>query len=265
MANIVITGSSRGIGYALADAFLDQGCTVTISGSNNTSTETALAKLLDKYGDRKVHGHPCDVTEQAQVQALWDSAVERFGRVDIWVNNAGIAHDQMMLWEIPSREISNMISTNLLGTAHGVKVAVKGMLEQEGGKIFNLEGYGSDGKRVMPGMNFYGTTKAAITFFSKSLALELKDTSIIAGTLRPGMVVTDMILDQYEDRPEDFEKFKRVLNLIADLPENVGPVLARRMLACEKNGEMIKYLSTGKMMLRFLTAPFSKRDLFGEN
>ena len=169
---------------------------------------------------------------------------------------------QILKVDLSSKEISKILNTNILGTAHGVKVAVKGMLEGDGGKIFNLEGYGSDSKRVMPGMNFYGTTKAAITFYSKSLALELKDTPIIAGTLRPGMVLTDMILSQYEDRREEFEKFKRILNLIADLPENVAPVLARRMLSCEKNGEIINYLSRGRMMFRFMTAPFSKRDLF---
>ena len=263
MKIIVITGSTRGIGLAMADAFLAQGCAVVISGRTQGSVDAALERLSPRYDQERLLGVSCQVTVLEQVEALWVAAVEHFGRVDIWINNAGAAHAQHNLWELPPDMMETVVETNILGVLYGVRVAMQGMIAQGSGKIFNLEGYGSS-KRIMAGLNVYGTTKAGITFLTKALALEAKDMPIIIGTLQPGMVITDLILDQYKDQSEALEKVKPIFNIIADRPENVGPYLVKKMLIANRSGVSIHYLSSWKMAWRFLTARFNKRDLFTE-
>ena len=86
MKTIVITGSTRGIGYGLADSLLDLGCAVTVSGRTLAAVQQAIAKLASKHGPERAFGHPCDVTHLDQVQALWDAAQARFGKIDIWIS-----------------------------------------------------------------------------------------------------------------------------------------------------------------------------------
>jgi NAD(P)-dependent dehydrogenase (short-subunit alcohol dehydrogenase family) len=86
---IVITGSTRGIGYGLAEAFLSLGCSVTVSGRGEEAVEKAAAGLKSSFEAERVFGTACDVTDPSQLQALWDKSIEIFRKVDIWVNNAG--------------------------------------------------------------------------------------------------------------------------------------------------------------------------------
>jgi NAD(P)-dependent dehydrogenase (short-subunit alcohol dehydrogenase family) len=259
--HIVITGSTRGIGYGLADAFLAQGCSVTISGRSPQSTASAVDKLSQKHEPRKTFGLACDVTIPLQVQALWDESLARIGHVDIWVNNAGHSGNMGMVWERPAEELESVISTNLIGLTYGSQVAVRGMLAQGHGAIYNMEGMGSDGRKHA-GLTMYGTSKYAVHYFTQSLALELKDTPIIVGALRPGMVITDMILNRYRDRPQDLERVRRIFNIIADRVENVTPWLVERILNNHKNGATIAYSSTPKLLWRFISSPFTKRNVF---
>jgi len=258
---VVITGSTRGIGYATADAFLGLGCAVTISGRSREAVEQALAGLAEVHGGERINGCPCDVTKLDQVQALWDSAVARFKTVDIWINNAGIGNQTQPLWEISTDTFREILDTNVIGSLHGVKVAIKGMLEQGQGQIYNFEGYGST-DRIQFGINAYGTSNAARTFFAKALAFETKDLPIQVGTVSPGMVMTDLILNNLDRDPEELKRLKPIFNIVGDLPENVGPFIARKILDNKKSGARINYLTAPKMMWRFLTAPLNKRDIF---
>ena len=88
---IVITGSTRGIGFGVASSFLNLGCAVMVSGRTQPAVDEAVKKLAESHGADHVHGISCDVSDVAQLQALWDAAVAEFGHVDIWINNAGIA------------------------------------------------------------------------------------------------------------------------------------------------------------------------------
>jgi NAD(P)-dependent dehydrogenase (short-subunit alcohol dehydrogenase family) len=259
--NIVITGSTRGIGFATADAFLDLGCSVTISGRSIDAVKEAVEKLSLKYDPKMVIGIACDVTQLEQVQALWDSAIKKFNKVDIWINNAGIGNATMPLWEIPTDRFRAILDTNVIGSLHGVKVALKGMVDQGYGQLYNFEGYGSM-KRVQFGLNGYGTSNAARTFFAKALALETKDLPIQVGTVLPGMVMTDLVLDNLSKDPEELKRIRPIFNIIADLPENVGPFIAEKILSNKNTGIRISYLTTSRMLWRFLTAPFNKRDVF---
>lgn len=261
---IVITGSTRGIGYGLADSFLSLGCSAAISGRSQASVEQAVAKLSSKHQAGRIFGHPCDVTQFEQVQALWDAAKAHFGQVDIWINNAGIAHPQLDFWEYSPEQIKAVVETNVVGAMNGAKVALQGMLEQGYGGLYNIEGLGSDGRRVT-GLTLYGSTKYSLRYLTDALVEETRGTPVLVGALRPGMVVTDLLTEQYKERPEDWERAKRIFNILADRVETVTPWLAQKVLANNKTGVRITWLTRPKIIGRFLTARFRRRDLFGED
>ena len=261
MKNVVVTGSTRGIGFGLAESFLELGCTVVVSGRSEAAVQEAVDKLGSRYQPERILGVSCDVQDSFQVQSLWDQAREHFDHVDIWINNAGISGSLVMAWELSAEEAKAIVETNLLGTIHGVRVAVNGMMVQGSGAIYNLEGLGSSGP-VVPGTAVYATTKAGITQFTKVLAVELKETPLVVGSLRPGMVITDLVMQQFDDKPEDQERVRRVFNIFADRLENVTPWMAGRILGNRKSGAVISYASAWSYLGRLLSYPFTKRDVF---
>ena len=261
MKSIVITGSTRGIGRGLAEAFLELGCAVSVSGRSPEASSAAAEQLVAKYSPERVFGLACDVTDPGQLSVLWDHAVAHFGRVDIWINNAGSAGEMARVWERPSMEVKSIIDTNLVGTILGSQLAMRGMLTQGSGAIYNMEGMGSDGRK-RAGLTLYGTTKYAVHYFTGSLAMEAKDSGVIVGALRPGMVATDLIRDRYRDRPEDWQRAKRIFNIIAEPVERVAPWLARRILENRKNGAILSYSSSLKIFSKFLRSPFVKEEVF---
>ena len=261
MKSIVITGSTSGIGYGLADSFLSLGCSVVISSRSEKNVETTINKLANKYDVSQIFGFPCDVTDYDQVQGLWDAAKAHFGRVDIWINNAGMAHPETELWNYSPGKVKEVIDTNIIGAIYGSRVAIKGMLAQGFGALYNMEGLGSDG-RIIKGMTLYGTTKSALSYLTKATAKETQGTSILVGGIRPGMVATKLITEQYEGHPEEWERVKGIFNILSDRVETVTPWLAKKILANKKNGVTIAWLTRGKLIKRFLTAPFHNRNVF---
>jgi NAD(P)-dependent dehydrogenase (short-subunit alcohol dehydrogenase family) len=258
---VVITGSTRGIGYALAGALLTRGCRVVVCGRQEASVRDAVQSLSRRFGASRVHGLACDVRDEKSLQALWDQAIERFERVDIWVNNAGVSNHPQKVWKIAADEIEAVVDTNMLGSILGTKVAVRGMLEQGRGAIYLMEGMGSDG-RTHDGLTLYGMTKYALDYFFKALAEELKDTAIIAAAIRPGMVVTDLITEPYRGKPDEWKRVKSIFNIIADPVDVVSEWMADAILNNRQSGKVLSRVSSIEMTLRFLKAPFSKRDLF---
>jgi len=257
--NIVITGSSRGIGLGLAREFLQTGHRVVISSRTPDTLQKAL-ESFHEYGD-KVSAFACDVTDENQVQDLWFHAAETMGSVDIWISNAGIAHAQKNLWDIGMDEAKRIIDTNVNGTLNNIRVVISAMLAQGRGQFYVLEGYGSSG-RVQKGLGVYGATKASVAFLNKTLAAELENTPVKIASVQPGMVITDMILDQFTDDPEGLEKAKPIFNIVASSLDEVCPVLADKMLRDNKNGAHIAFMNRFDYFLRFLTAPIKKRNLF---
>ena len=138
------------------------------------------------------------------------------------------------------------------------------MLAQGSGAIYNMEGMGSDG-RMHNGLSSYGTSKYAINYFTRALARELGDDAILIGSLRPGMVVTELLTDHYRERPDEFKRAKRIFNIIADRIEVVAPWLVERMLTNNKSGVVFSFSNRWKIMWRFITDPFIKRDLFNND
>jgi NAD(P)-dependent dehydrogenase (short-subunit alcohol dehydrogenase family) len=254
----VVTGSTRGIGLGLARELRKRGCQVVITGRNGA------AEVGAELGD-DVLAVTCDVTDPASVQAVWDAAVERFGRVDIWINNAGTTTIPVPLWEAPLGEIKATLDTNILGTINGCRVAIAGMRAQAGGgRVYNVEGMGSKGE-VQAGMLPYATTKAAVGYLDKALQKELKGSNVALISIRPGINVTSHLLHGSEHlTPERWEKTKKIFNILGDKPETTTPWLAEKILSTTKSGSQIAWLTPMKATGRFMTAGFRKRDLFAD-
>jgi NAD(P)-dependent dehydrogenase (short-subunit alcohol dehydrogenase family) len=263
MKKIVITGSSRGIGFGLADAFLGLGCAVTVSGRYPHSVGEAVERLKASHSDDAIHGFPCDVSRLEQVEDLWRSATTRFGGVDIWINNAGIGHAMLPLWELPPDETAAVVAANLNGVIYGSRVAIQGMIAQGQGQLYNMLGHGSKG-RVRDGMSVYGATKAAVKNLSLAMIGETRDTPVQVGTLSPGMVTTALLMDRLDSDPQILERGRRIFNILTDHVETVCPWLAEKVLENDKSGCHIEWLTNKKITWRFLTAPFNRREIFGE-
>ena len=261
MTVVVITGSTRGIGYGLASEMLARGASVLVSGRTPEAVDSAVRVLAEEHEEERVAGVACDVTDADQVQGLWDGAVDRFGRVDVWINNAGLANRRGGLGEQEADELRAVIGTNVLGTFYGCRVAIRGMTEQGGGMLWNMEGLGSDGRKV-EGMAPYGTTKAGVRYLNDALFKEQKGSVVKVGAIRPGMVITDMLLGELERlEGEERDKLARIYDILADRLETVAPWLAEKVLADPPHGTRIAWLSGGKVMWRFVMGAFRKRGV----
>lgn len=262
MKSIVITGGTRGIGYALVAQFLSQGCVVTFCGHNSQTLETTIESLAQKYSVKSFLGCHCDVRNFSEVQALWKSATQQFKQVDIWINNAGITHPRLPVWEQTPEMLSTVVETNLTASLYGSKVAIAGMLTQGFGAVYNMEGSGSGGMKVK-NLTLYGTTKYAIRFLTESLVIETKETPILVGAISPGIVITDLLMGQYNEENNPMPmRTKRLLNVLADKAETVAPYIVEQILLNQKTGARIAWLTPSKVLRRFLFSPFNKRNLF---
>jgi len=260
---VIVTGSTKGIGKGYAKEFLNRGVNVVITGRTQASIDEGLAALADEAKDgARVIGHPCEVSDVDQVQAVWDFAKTEFGAVDIWINNAGFARSGVTLLQLTADEIDTMVRGNVIGTINGCQVAVRGMTEQGHGHIYNTYGAGADG-RVIPGMIGYGTTKSAVRYFTESLIKELKDKPVKVGMISPGMNITENMIAQMKQVPPPVRpKVMGPINLLGDYVETTTPWIVDRVLSDDSGGTHIKWLTTGKLLGRLLTAKFNKRDLF---
>jgi NAD(P)-dependent dehydrogenase (short-subunit alcohol dehydrogenase family) len=259
--NVVITGSTQGIGLGLAREFLRRGHDVVISSRRSHVVDQVVAELQAQWSNRKIVGCRCDVSEYADAQHLWDFAVSELGSVDIWVNNAGTEVGKAMLFMQEPASIAATINTNLTGLMYCNQIAIKGMYQQGGGKIFNMEGFGSNGM-VRPAVSVYGSTKRALRHFTKSMALELQGTPVKVCYLSPGIVITDLLVPPPEQRGKGWEESKKILNLLADNVETVTPFLVEGMLNVKEGGEAVRWLTPGKIMRRKFFSFFRKRDVF---
>ena len=261
MKSVVITGSTRGIGYGLAHEFLVRGCQVTVNGRSPASVNKATHSLSQTHSATHIVGQAGDVRESDTHQALWDAAVAAFGKVDIWINNAGMGHPSIMVWEIPTETVDLIIDINLKGLIFGSQVAIRQMLQQGYGHVYSMEGFGSNG-RTRPGLSLYGATKSALRFISKSLTAETADSPVKVSTLSPGIVITELITDQYKEDPEGFVGAKKIFNILGDKVETVTPWLVEQVLNNDKSGAHFDWLTPFKITKRFMLARFNKRDLF---
>ncbi len=263
MKTVVITGSTRGIGKGLADNFLALGCNVVISGRGQAAVDEQIGLLAQRYGSDRVAGIACDITQIEQLQALWDCAIRHFSRVDVWINNAGMSLPRKPLDEQSAEELAQLVNTNLTGALLASKVAISGMKKQGFGQLWEMEGFGSNGS-VQPGMAAYGASKRAVNYLCKALRKDVAGSGVHICTLSPGIVITDLLLGDYDTDSEQWKKAERIFNILGDKVETVTPWLAKNILAANKDGAKVAWLTGGKAFWRFMTAGFNKRDLFAD-
>jgi NAD(P)-dependent dehydrogenase (short-subunit alcohol dehydrogenase family) len=260
MKTVIITGGTRGIGASLVVNFLHSGWNVGFTGTSERSLENSLLPLRKPFPKDRFVALKCDVTIEEDLNNLWQSVFYTFGRVDIWVNNAGISNEQSPFYQLPPDAFMKLIDTNVKGLMLATHVAYNKMLKQGFGAIYNMEGLGSDG-RTISGLTPYGTSKRAVRYFTDAFTKEVKNGPVIVGTISPGMVLTDMTLDPLRKDPINNKQLIRIYNILANDPETVTQFLVRKMIENKINGAKISWLTPWKIMKRFLSAPFSKRDI----
>ncbi|XP_065031607.1 chlorophyll(ide) b reductase NOL, chloroplastic-like isoform X2 [Musa acuminata AAA Group] len=212
--NVLITGSTKGIGYALAREFLKA----------VERVESAIQSLRKEFGEHRVWGTACDVRVAKDVKALVAFARETIGYIDIWINNAGSnAYSFKPLAETSDEDLMEVVTTNTLGLMICCREAINMMLNQpRGGHIFNIDGAGSDG-RPTPRFAAYGATKRSVVHLTKSLQAELQMQevkNVMVHNLSPGMVTTDLLMSGATTKQAKF-----FINILAEPPDVVAAFL----------------------------------------
>ncbi|XP_048569091.1 chlorophyll(ide) b reductase NOL, chloroplastic-like isoform X3 [Triticum urartu] len=221
--NVLITGSTKGIGYALARKFLKAGDNVVICSRSAERVESVASDLKKEFGEQHVwvptaellgpyifiQGTVCDVREGKDVKALVDFARDKLEYIDIWINNAG----------------SNAYSYKpLVETSDEALIEAINMMwnQPRGGHIFNIDGAGSDG-RPTPRFAAYGATKRSVVHLTKSLQAELQMNevnNVVVHNLSPGMVTTDLLMSGATTKQAKF-----FINILAETPDVVADYL----------------------------------------
>ncbi|MAU09805.1 MAG: SDR family oxidoreductase [Anaerolineaceae bacterium] len=213
----VVTGGTRGLGLGIAETYAAAGAKVVIAGRSQSTLDRALKTLHDQGA--VAAGISCDVSDLEQVEALGRYAIESYGKIDIWVNNAGLSAPFGPTVSTPIPTFMNVINTNIIGVYYGSMVALRHMLPQGSGKLINLLGRGD--KKGVPFQNAYSASKVWVRNFTTSLAKENKDSGVDIFSFNPGLVDTDMIrqveaINGYEKRLKPLET---VIRLWANPPE----------------------------------------------
>jgi 3-oxoacyl-[acyl-carrier protein] reductase len=179
-----VTGSTRGIGLAIARAFYGAGAKVAVVGRDAERAKSVAAELGDG-----ATGVGCDVAVAEQVEAAITAAESALGPVDILVNNAGLTRDNILL-RLTDADWDAVMDANLKGAFHTTRVAIKGMMKRRSGRIINVTSVvGLSGNK---GQANYAASKAGLIGFTKSVAKEYAGRGILANCIAPGYIETDM-------------------------------------------------------------------------
>jgi len=190
----IITGASGGLGKEAALALAGVGCDVVIAARNRQALEHVAAAMQQ-------NGHEClavqtDITQAAEVQQLVDRTVERFGKIDILINNAAIAVEKLFT-DLTEAEWRRVIDTNLHGTFLCTQAAGKQMIQQSGGRIINVVSV--VGLVAVPSLGSYGVAKGGVIQYTRALAAEWARHQITVNALAPGYFVSPMNEERFAD------------------------------------------------------------------
>ncbi len=211
---VVVTGSTKGLGKALAEAFIKEGATVVVSGKD----EAEVASVATEVG---ATGILADVTNEQDINQLVSRTIEKFGRLDIWVNNAGIWIPHEPVEELDMKRVHQVMEVNVFGTMYGSRAALAQMKKQGTGIIVNI--LSTSGLAAKAQDSAYCASKYAATGFTKSLQLEIEGSSISLIGVYPARMQTDLFDEQ---KPADIGTYmtpasvagKIVGNLLLDVP-----------------------------------------------
>jgi NAD(P)-dependent dehydrogenase (short-subunit alcohol dehydrogenase family) len=181
----VVTGGSKGIGYAIAKRLAENSSRVYICARDREEVEAAVSRLSE-FGE--AYGKVCDVRDEEQVKRLLESCESRLGGIDILVNNAGVGILRKTTEEITPAEFRQTIETNLLGTYYACHYAIPMLKRRGGGYVINISSLA--GQNAHPGMAAYNASKFGLNGFTEALMQEVRQDDIKVSYICPGSVNT---------------------------------------------------------------------------
>jgi 3-oxoacyl-[acyl-carrier protein] reductase len=185
----VVTGGSRGIGRAVVLELISSGVIVGFTYQTNREAADLLCKEVHELG-AEIIGFQQDVVDFEGAKAVVAAVKDRFGRIDMLVNNAGITRDKPLAM-MNEGDWRAVIETNLYGTINFSRAAVYGFMKQRSGRIVNITSV--SGQTGLPGQTNYSASKAGIIGFTKALAKEVAKTGVMVNAVSPGFIITDML------------------------------------------------------------------------
>ena len=216
----VITGAGRGIGEGMAKVLADAGCNVVCASRSIDQISRVADAINAGNSSGRAIAHAADVTSAGDMEALAQRAVDEFGKLDIWVNNAGGSLVSAPLTELDEAEWDKTLATNLTSVFHGVRAACKHF--GEGSRIVNTSSLAAE--EPFPGSGHYSAAKAGVLMLTKTLAHELGPKTRVNAIL-PGFVPTDTVKKALSMTDEDFIGFEDTLGLPAGrlgTPTDIG-------------------------------------------
>jgi 3-oxoacyl-[acyl-carrier protein] reductase len=187
----IVTGASRGIGRAVAIALASEGAKVVVNYASSSQAADAVVAEIEGMGSEAI-AVQADVGQTDQVDALFNAVMERWGRIDVLVNNAGIARDTLLI-RMKLEDWQAVVDLNLTGVFLCTKAASKVMLKQRSGRIINVTSV--VGEMGNAGQGNYSASKAGVIGFTKSIAKEVASRGITVNAVAPGFITTDMTAD----------------------------------------------------------------------
>jgi 3-oxoacyl-[acyl-carrier protein] reductase len=181
----VVTGGSKGIGFAIAQALLKEGASVLICGRDDAALRSAVTKL-EAYGT--VEATVCDVSDEESVRSMLQTCVQRFGGIDILVNNAGIGYFGKTVEELSSEEFRRTLETNLFGVFYACHHAIPLLKKRGGGYIINISSLA--GQNPHAKMAAYNASKFGLNGFTEAMMQEVRHDGIKVSYICPGSVNT---------------------------------------------------------------------------
>jgi 3-oxoacyl-[acyl-carrier protein] reductase len=198
---VIVTGSARGIGYTIAEAFAQAGATTIISDMSEDSVNQAVENLKSK--NYSVDGFVMNVTDSAQVESVFKQVIEKYKQIDVLVNNAGITKDTLIM-RMKEAEWDAVINVNLKGTFICTQKVCKYMMNQRNGSIINISSV--IGLMGNMGQSNYAASKAGIIGLTKSTAKEFASRNIRANAIAPGFIETEMTAQLKPEVVENYAK-----------------------------------------------------------
>lgn len=192
----IVTGASSDIGSVIVKHLTKEGSTVILVGRNLTSLEKSRKKAGNENSTVSME---CDITNESQVLQVVNQVSEKYGKIDILVNGAGALNDPGHFHEMPESDISNLINANIIGVFRMTKAVLQKMYQAKSGNIINIGSISSE--RAIPKVHLavYSSTKAAISMFTKSIAVEYARRNIRCNCINPGIINSGMIKPYLED------------------------------------------------------------------
>lgn len=231
----IVTGGSRGIGFAIAKELTEIGAEVIICSRNQDQLNEAVSKLSTT--SKSAFGIVADVSQFADCQKLIDFAYSKKEKINILVNNAGIFGPIGLFETNDPKSWEEVLAINVLGAAYCSKLVIPYMKKQGGGKIINLAGAGVGSPHVHPRFSGYYTSKSAIAGFTETLAEELKEDNIQVNAIAPGAIASEL----------QFALLKMDKSLVGDnMYQTAQELLEQDVIPLKKAAKLAAFLAQGK-------------------